>query len=66
MNVYDINDGLIYSERYSIVAEDMGTAEAMFKKKYPYSNIKGISVHAEDVEVQPQDDKTAVKKDIHS
>lgn len=56
MNVYDIQTEFNYSQKHSVVAENMAMAEKLFKKKYWPITIREIRLHSEYVIVQGQEE----------
>lgn len=58
MNVYDIEDGLSYSQTHCVVAEGMAEAERIFLAKYWPATIKSIRLHSEYVQIQKYDEQT--------
>ena len=57
MNVYDIETGFSYSQKYSVVAENMAEAERIFLAKYWPTTIKSITLHSEYVQIQKYDEQ---------
>jgi hypothetical protein len=56
MKVFDIETGFNYSQIHSVVADNMGEAERVFRARYWPTEIKAIRLHAEYVLVQGIDD----------
>lgn len=57
MNVYDIETGFSYSQKHSVVAENMSEAERIFLAKYWPTTIKSITLHSEYVQIQKYDEQ---------
>ena len=52
MKVFNILTHFNYAQTSCVVAEDMATAERLFKKEYPYTEILKIELHSNYVIVQ--------------
>jgi hypothetical protein len=57
MKVYDIETGFSYSQKHSVVAENMAEAERIFLAKYWPTTIKSITLHSEYVQIQTYDEQ---------
>jgi len=52
MKVYDILTPYNYSQKSCVVAQNMATAETLFKKEYPNTTILEIKLHSDYVVVR--------------
>ena len=57
MKVFDIEDGFIYTQTHSVVAENMAEAERIFLAKYGPTTIKAIKLHSKYVQIQGIDEQ---------